>query len=143
MRLWPSLLILVLLTPGVCAAQCGETPAVEMDERTAKSHLLAKREPELPAGVDRLLRRRVVIVLVTVDREGAICDARPVRGPEELRKAAVEAVKKHWKYRPFLVNWKPVVARFPVSVTFAAPKKEPNLKAKSDVAPRLAWQEAS
>ena len=143
MRVWLSLLVLVLLSPVVCAGQCGETPAVEMSERTAESHLLEKKDPELPAGSDKLVRVRVVVVLVTVDREGAICDARAVRGPEELREAAVEAVKKHWKYRPFLVNWKPVVARFPVTVTFARPKADTTRKADSGTRPYLLGQEAA
>ncbi len=143
MRLSPSLMALVLLAPAVCAGQCGETPAVEMNERTANSHLLAKKDPELPAGSDRLIHVRVVVVLVTVDREGAICDARAVRGPEALREAAVEAVNKHWKFRPFLVNWKPVVARFPVSVTFAKPKAEPTRKADSGIRPCVLEQETA
>jgi hypothetical protein len=116
--------------PLVCAAQCREAPTVQMDERAAESHLLAKKDPELTARGDQRIRLRRVVVLVTVDRKGVICDVRPVEGPKELQQIAVKAVKKYWKYRPFLVNWKPVVAQFPVSITFVDPKPEPELKAQ-------------
>jgi len=113
------------------AAQCREKPTVQMDERTAESHLLEKKDPELPAAASGLVRLRRIVLLVTVDREGTICDVRPLTGPKELRRAAVTVVKKHWKYRPFLVDWKPVVVRFPVSVTFVVPKSGPEMKAKA------------
>ena len=103
-----------------------------MDERTAETHLLAKRDPVLPAPVPALARRRKVVLLVTVDRQGVICDVRPMAGPKALRSAAVKTVKQHWSYRPFLVDWKPVVARFPVSVEFVLAEPEPRLTARRD-----------
>lgn len=101
-----------------------------MDERTAETHLLSKQDPVLPAPVPALAHVRKVVLLVTVDRQGIICDVRPVAGPKALRRVAVNTVKKHWRYRPFLVDWKPVVARFPVSVKFVLPKSEPRLTAR-------------
>ncbi len=98
-----------------------------MDERTAESHLLAKKDLVLPADVPELARLRTVVLLVTVDREGTICAVKPVLGPKELREAAVKTVRKHWRYRRFLLDWKPVVAQFPVTVRFALPKAEPRL----------------
>ena len=130
MRPWFAWIV-CLVAPVIGAAECREAPSVQMDERAGESHLLAKEDPELPTSGDKLIRARKVVVLVTVDREGAICDVKPVEGPLELRQAAVKAVKKHWKYRPFLVNWKPVVAQFPVTVRFTRPKTEPELKARS------------
>ena len=123
----------LLLIPVVAvrlAGECREDPAVQMDEQAAESHLLAKKNPELPPERLRLFRTHRVVVLVTVDREGAICDARAVRGPEDLRQPAERAVRKHWKFRPFLVNWKPDVAQFPVTVDFVRPGTEPQLKAE-------------
>ena len=120
--------LVMFLAPVALAGACREKPSVQMDERAAQSHLLAKKDPELPAGDGMLVRARRVVVLVTVDREGTICDAKAVRGPEELREAAARAVKKHWKFRPFLVDWKPVVAQFPVSVRFVRLRTEPELK---------------
>lgn len=126
---WCATLFVPLVT-RLWAAGCAETPSVLMDERTADTHLLAKKDPVLPAYVPALARVHKVVLLVTVDREGAICDVRPVSGPKALRKLAVRTVKKHWRYRPFLVDWKPVVVRFPVSVRFVLPQTEPRLTAR-------------
>jgi len=120
----------VLAVPHLWASGCPETPSVLMDERTAETHLLSKQDPVLPAPVPALAHVRKVVLLVTVDRQGIICDVRPVAGPKALRRVAVNTVKKHWRYRPFLVDWKPVVARFPVSVKFVLPKSEPRLTAR-------------
>jgi hypothetical protein len=80
--------------------------------------------------VPKLALLRKVSLLVTVDREGTICEVRAVAGPKELRRLAIRTVRKHWRYRPFLVDWKPVVARFPVSVRFVLPQGEPRLTAR-------------
>jgi hypothetical protein len=128
-------LALSLAVPEFCRAQCRETPTVLMDERTAETHLLARRDPELPTNAPALARVEPVTVLVTVDRQGAICEVRPLAGPQRLRSRAVRAVKKHWRYRPFLVDWKPVVARFPVTVRFARRKAGPQLTAFTSWAP--------
>ena len=131
--LWTLLLaaFVVCLTGFPCGldARCAEKPGVLMDERTAETHLLAKKDPVLPSNPPRLARMEKVVLLVTVDRKGVICDVKAVRGPKRLRRIAVRTVKEHWRYRPFLLNWKPVVAKFPVTVHFALPKEEPHVTA--------------
>lgn len=124
--------VLVLGVPRLWASGCAETPSVLMDERTAETHLLSKKDPVLPAQVPALARVRKVVLLVTVDQQGAICDVRSVAGPKALRRVAVRTVKQHWRYRPFLVDWKPVVARFPVAVKFVLAQPEPRLTAGRD-----------
>jgi hypothetical protein len=128
---WLNLFLLVCIVgvPTAWAAGCSETPTVLMDERTAETHLLSKKDPVLPAQVPKLALLRKVNLLVTVDREGTICEVRAVAGPKELRGVAIRTVRKHWRYRPFLVDWKRVVARFPVSVRFVLPQAEPRLTA--------------
>jgi hypothetical protein len=121
----PLLLILVCAAARPCAAACSERPSVMMSESTAETHLLARKYPELPAHVGPLVRVQEVTVLVTVDRKGAICEVTALKGPGELRQAAVRTVKGRWRYRPFRVNWQPVVAQFPVTVRFVLPKGEP------------------
>jgi hypothetical protein len=129
---WLNLFLLVCIVgvPTAWAAGCSETPTVLMDERTAETHLLSKKDPVLPAQVPKLALLRKVNLLVTVDREGTICEVRAVAGPKELRGVAIRTVRKHWRYRPFLVDWKRVVARFPVSVRFVLPQAEPRLTAR-------------
>jgi hypothetical protein len=113
---------IMLAAPVFVAAQCRESPTVLMNERTAETHLLADVKK--------------VTLLVTVDRKGTICDARPVAGLQELRSQAVRAVKRHWRYRPFLIDWKPVVTRFPVTVRVVSRKPEPALTALAGRIPR-------
>lgn len=131
---WRGLLVFALVYscafPEPSAAQCRETPKVLMDERTAESHLLAKKDPVLPEGPVALVRVQKVVLIVTVDRAGMICDVRAVTRPRSLRAAAARTVRKHWRYRPFLVDWKPVVARFPVTVTFVLAKTGPRVTAR-------------
>lgn len=121
-----------LLSAGLCMfgfsqpskAVCPEKPTVWMDERTAASHLLAKRDVELPASLTWVKEVQKVVLAVTVDRKGKICALKPVAGPAALTKVAAKAVKQHWRYRPFLVDWKPVVVQFPVTVRFVPSKHE-------------------
>ncbi len=118
-------LIFVLLAPVVAIASCLERPTVWMDERTAESHFLSEKGVVQAERVPELARTRTVIVIVTVDREGVICDAQAVAGRLELRKQAAKVVKGRWRYRPFLVDWKPVVAQFPVKVVFLVSQRNP------------------
>jgi hypothetical protein len=127
---WLGAFGLLLAAPAFAAAVCGETPAVQMDERTAASHLLAKKDLVLPKQMPEDFRIEKVVLIITVDREGTICEVKPTSGPKHLREAAIRTVRKHWRYRPFLVGWKPVVAQFPVSVRFVLPQAEPRLTAR-------------
>lgn len=121
--------VLILITPARLGGECREKPKVVMDERSAESHLITKMDPELPESGSRLVRPHRVVVVVTVDRDGTICHTSAVSGPEALRVLAAKAVKKHWKYRPFLVDWEPVVAQFPVSVHFVRSRTETDSRA--------------
>jgi hypothetical protein len=126
----------LFLVPAMGLAQCGEAPAVQMDERTAASHLLAKKDLVLPERMPEQFRIAKVILIVTVDREGTICDVKARSGPRDLRQTAVQTVKDHWRYRRFLVNWKPVVAQFPVTVKFLLPREQPRQTAQKEGANR-------
>jgi len=108
-----------MLGSGIpCAAVCSEKPTVLLDESTAATHLIAQKNPELPINMSWEGLATPVVLRLTVDRRGKICDIAPLTGPPELAKVAVATVKKHWRYRPFRVNWKPVVVQFPVTVRF-------------------------
>ncbi|MBI1940502.1 MAG: hypothetical protein HYS33_03215 [Acidobacteria bacterium] len=122
-------LICAIGMPESGTAQCSEEPTILMDERTAESHLVSKKDLGLPPELPKQVQVRTVVLLVTVDREGAICEVKPVLGPKELQETAVKTVKQHWRYRRFLLDWKPVVAQFPVTVKFALPRDEPRLTA--------------
>ena len=123
-----SVLFVLLGAAQLGWAQCRERPALFLDEHTAATHLLAKIDPELPATPNHLAMAEPVVLRVTVDRRGVICHLEPISGPPELHRLARNTVKKHWRYRPFRLNWKPVVAQFPVTVRFNPPKRGPRPK---------------
>jgi hypothetical protein len=121
--LWCAGMALIAV-PRQGNAQCPEEPTVLMDEQTASSHLMARRDAVLPEALRERDRVWDVVLLVTVDRQGRICAARPVAGRVSLREAAEKVVKSHWRFRPFVVNWKPVVVQFPVTVRFMPAQRE-------------------
>ena len=108
-------LILGFLISHQVFAACGAEPTVWMDESTAASHLLSRRDIEVPTALP-IARLQEVKLQVTVDREGTICEVLPLTAPKELREAAAKIVRDHWRYRRFLVDWNPVVVQFPVTV---------------------------
>lgn len=111
-------LLIFFAAPQMGLAQCSEKPTVWMSEHTAASHLLASRKIVFPAEAPVLVQIRKVVVTVTVNRRGAICQAKASAGPKELWQAAEQNVKSFWRYRPFLLDGKAVVVQFPVTVHF-------------------------
>ena len=73
--------------------------------------------PEYP----RLARLRriqgIVILEVTVDRQGDVSNVSVLRSAEDLDQAAVEAVRQ-WRYEPTIVNGRPVSIIFTETVRF-------------------------
>jgi hypothetical protein len=126
--------VLVLIGLGILpcrvSGQCREEPRIQLNERAALSHLVAKRDAVLPERWPRRARLPKVVVRVRVDRQGKICSVRAVAGPPELRPHAVRTVQRHWRFRPFRVDWKPTAAEFSVSVKFVPPRREPRLVAR-------------
>ena len=59
----------------------------------------------------------MVILAATINKTGDIEDLEIVSGPEDLRKACLDAVKT-WKYKPYLMNGEPVDVRTQINVVF-------------------------
>ena len=127
--------VLVLIGLGILpcrvSGQCREEPRIQLNERAALSHLVAKRDAVLPERWPRRARLPRVVVRVRVDRQGEICSVRAVAGPPELMPHAVRTVRKHWRFRPFRVDWKPTAAEFSVSVKFVPPRRDLRLVARN------------
>jgi TonB family protein len=65
------------------------------------------------AGIDGVVQAEVV-----VNEQGVVADAKVVRSVPMLDEAALETVRQ-WRFRPSVVNGKPVPTRMVVTVTFA------------------------
>jgi Gram-negative bacterial TonB protein C-terminal len=134
-----AVLFFLFATPQASLAQCAGKPTVWMNERTADLHLLSSRKFVFPAVVPVLARIRNVVVMVTVNRKGVVCRAKADVGPMELQAAAEKIVRASWRYRPFLLDRKPVVVQFPVTVHFviSADRKDAREPEFADASPML------
>ena len=142
----PSPLPGFLLAGALVAAACGprdEPGATEPAGPAAAADATGATGADLPAGEDpvpvggaipRPTRSRfepprypesarargeegLVILELTLDREGRVTVARPLRGAADLAAAAAEAAAR-WEYEPTLVAGSPVPLRFAETVRF-------------------------
>jgi protein TonB len=82
-----------------------------------ESKLIRKIDPVYPELAKRARVTGRVILIVTVDEEGAVSDIRISSGHPLLNDAAVTAVKQ-WRYSPTLLNGEPVPVTATVTVFF-------------------------
>ena len=73
--------------------------AIKVEEKTHASKLIYQVQPEYPQEAKRLGIEGEVMLYITVDKGGAVIDARPISGHELLTDAAIQAVRQ-WKYSP-------------------------------------------
>ena len=73
--------------------------------------------PDYPESARERGAEALVILELTVDREGRVADARALRGPEDLGAAAAEAARR-WEYEPTLVEGEPTPVRFADTIRF-------------------------
>ena len=73
-----------------------------------------------PQAVATRLEGKVVLAAIIME-DGTLRDVKVVEGPPALAQAAVEAVK-HWRYRPFKLDGKPVKNEIRVNVDFKLPR---------------------
>jgi|GEM_PF-2413923 TonB family protein len=83
---------------------------------------LVKVEPSYPELARRMNVSGTVEVSITVDQLGKVAEAKAVSGPPLLRGAAEMALQK-WRFRPAIVNGKPVIGTGKVSVIFHKPQR--------------------
>lgn len=74
-------------------------------------------EPAYPEEAKWGRVQGTVVLQATIQRDGTIGELRIISGPQELQKAALEAVKT-WRYKPYLVNGEPVEVETQINVVF-------------------------
>jgi protein TonB len=80
--------------------------------------LIERVEPEYPALAIAAQVEGMVILEATVDRTGAVADARVLRSHGVLDEAALDAVRQ-WRYEPLLLNGKPTPFVLTVTLSFS------------------------
>jgi protein TonB len=79
--------------------------------------LLHKVDPVYPEDARKAKVSGPVVMLVIIDDEGKIAKLSAVAGPAQLRDAALDAVNQ-WRYKPYLLNGKPVFVKSQITVNF-------------------------
>ncbi len=77
-------------------------------------------QPEYPVQARALRLEGKVALLATVNESGNVENVKLLQGNSLLGQAAIDAVKQ-WRYKPFLLNGKPVKAETNVTVDFKQP----------------------
>lgn len=76
--------------------------------------------PKAPAYPEEAKAQKIqgiVIAALTIDEKGVPVSAKALEGPEALQAMAIEWAKA-WRFRPVMVNGKPVKARFKLTMVF-------------------------
>jgi TonB family protein len=86
-----------------------------------KAESIAKVQPEYP----RLPRKQrvagTVVLEADIDEKGDVVRAKAISGPDQLRKAAEEALMK-WKFKPASVNGIAIASKEQISIVLEPPK---------------------
>ncbi len=131
-RPWAALLPLLLVAASLGATTLSMTtqhgPKASAVGRTAESEpvdlsfkqIRVKHQPEAPAYPPDAKAQRIqgtVVVVLTIDPQGKVMDARAISGPEELRACAV-GYARAWEFEPARVKGTAVKARFKLTMPF-------------------------
>ena len=90
---------------------------VRLPSVLAEGMVLEKTLPVYPVIAKVTHTEGTVVLLATISRSGTIENVRVISGHPMLQKAAVDAVS-NWRYRPYLLNGRPVEVETTVNVIF-------------------------
>lgn len=110
--------------PGTAEAPANAEPEVPTEEdivpvggEVARPLRTRFEPPAYPEAARARGEEGIVILELTLDREGRVAAARPLRGPDDLAAAAAAAARR-WTYEPTVRDSGPVPLRFAESVRF-------------------------
>lgn len=124
----PQIILHVELLEGLASVNDSEfTPpadavhipsaAVSLPRDTAQAFLLRQVPPHYPPTAKTAHIQGIVVLQVTIGRDGRVTAAHATSGPGVLKQEAADAVLK-WEYRPFLICGEPVEVETEVPITF-------------------------
>lgn len=94
---------------------------VKVSPKVVQSNLISQVQPVYPEYAKQKHIHGAVILSAMIDERGTVNNLSVASGRVELIQAAMDAVKQ-WRYRPYLVNGKPVWVASQITVTFSLPK---------------------
>ena len=95
----------------------GPPGTVKLTSRMMAGMLIKKVAPTYPSLARAEGITGTVLLSTLIGKDGTIMMLKPISGPEELRKAALDAAQK-WRYKPYLVNGQPTVAQTTIMLIF-------------------------
>ncbi|WP_094602774.1 hypothetical protein SPSIL_038630 [Sporomusa silvacetica DSM 10669] len=118
LQLFGVLMIAIIILPQYVMA----APAVvRVSEEKMAANLIYQPKPIYPniAKINHVQGK--VIMLALISTTGEVEELRLISGHQLLAPLAMEAVKK-WKYKPYLIEEKPVKVNTTVTVAFTLPQ---------------------
>jgi TonB family protein len=94
--------------------------AIAVSQRVTGGTLVRRVEPLYPPQAIPLRLAGDVVLRATIAENGRVLALAVTRGNPTLARAAVEAVKQ-WRYRPYLLNDKPMRRQAEITISFKAP----------------------
>ena len=107
-------------TPGV--PDGNQVGIIEVTAEQAEGSLLHRVEPDYPDEARQQKIQGEVVLDVRIDQDGAVQDLKLVTGPTLLAQAAADAVKQ-WRFKPKLVNGRPVQMQTRIRLNFRLPRE--------------------
>jgi TonB family protein len=93
---------------------------VSLPEATARELLSQPVDPQYPAAAKAGGQRGSVVLQVLIGRDGAVRDAKFLQGSLVFARAAIDAVKQ-WRFKPYLMNGRPVSVQTAITLNFKPP----------------------
>jgi protein TonB len=84
--------------------------------------VISKVSPPYPPDARAARIQGSVVMAVVIGKDGNVQEVSLVSGHPMLAPAAIDAVKQ-WKYRPYVLNGKPVEVDTQITVNFTPPPK--------------------
>jgi periplasmic protein TonB len=103
---------------ALAAAQTDSTPKrLRVSSGMAEGFKTHNVDPVYPPAARKAGIYGDVVLHATIDTKGKITSIRPVQGDRILVEASMDAVKQ-WRYRPYVVNGKPVEVETTILIRF-------------------------
>ena len=131
-RRWLLLLVLAVAASGSATALKAQTEGTLASAAPPAYPLAAKA-----AGIEGK-----VVLKGVIGTDGKVRDVQAVKGPEQLRQAAIDAVMR-WAYHPYMHNGKPVETPTTIRVNFTMGGKKEKAKAQAEARAALAKASAT
>ena|SRR6185312_4818128 len=94
--------------------------SLRISQGVLQGRLVKKVQPVYPANALRMRTQGTVEIAATISKTGEVTNVKQVSGDQTLGRAAETAVRQ-WKYKPYMLDGRPVEIQTQISVEFKLP----------------------